>query len=163
MPRETRHSSDVAYPVQVRFRRRQDNAPRVRRALLLMLTSIAVVLMHSAFGAHCASAAMPASHHGAPVAHHDAVASSDHRPTMGEQTRARGVDKASVADDCTMSVSCTFVLPGGAAIIVLAILIVIAYPPRELFARLVIARRVVLGRPPPWAIATHLQLGVLLR
>ncbi|GAB17042.1 hypothetical protein GOEFS_018_00740 [Gordonia effusa NBRC 100432] len=131
------------------------------RLLLLLATAGAVFLMHSAFGSHCAGA-MPMHH--AESAMPDVVTMDVHHgASMTSVADARTVEKASAPSDCVMPGSCTFVLPGATAIIVLAILVLTVFGPRDLFIRLVIPRRVVLGRPPPWAIATHLSLGVLLR
>ena len=132
--------------------------------MLWLLTCFAVVLMHSAFGAHCAGAAMPTAHDaGHEVGHAAHEVGPGHHADMGVPTIAGAVDKASPNTDCMMSASCTFVLRGAAGIVVLAILVLLVYPARDLFVRLVIPRRVILGRPPPWAIATHLRLGVILR
>ncbi|MFW0788281.1 hypothetical protein [Gordonia sp. CPCC 205333] len=142
----------------MRFRRQRPPAPRLRRALLLVAMSFAVLLMHSALGGHCATAAP--MHHATSTAVDPPM---DNHSSMTSAAAGQTADKASPTSDCAMPGSCTFVLPGGAAIVVLAILVLVVFAPRNLFVRLVIPRRVVLGRPPPWAIATHLSLGVLLR
>lgn len=149
----------VAYPDRVITLRQHRGAPRLRRILLLAVTAFAVLVMHAAGGSHCGIATAQSQ----PSMSHQAHASAaGHHSTMSA-SEGVVVEKAGATMDCAMAASCTFVLPGGAAIVVVAILVLLAYGPRDLFVRLVIPRRVVLGRPPPWAIPSHLRLGVLLR
>lgn len=130
--------------------------------------AFAVALMHSAVGGHCGSAAAqpmqstPTAQSMQSTVQPGVSITSHHGADQITATTQSGtIDKAGPSVDCVMDAACTFVLPGAAMIAAVAVLVLLVGPLRSLAPRAIEPRVVVLGRPPPWAIPTHIQLQVI--
>lgn len=129
------------------------------RGLILPL-ALAVMLMHTVVAGPAGAERSAGSHSHA--GHQTAAASSEpgmtHAAVMGEAPSMSGADCGDHDHGCVFTRAADIDLPTAALV-----LLVWAFLSLSAAARYRPARRgvVVLGRPPPWAIRSHLQLQVI--
>ncbi|WAC53739.1 hypothetical protein [Gordonia sp. SL306] len=134
-----------------RLRRLPRSAPG---AGLLLTIAMAILIMHTVV-AHCATGG----------GHHEPSA-ADHPPSSSVMQAAQ----QGILDDTTMSGTdcglhqhaCVFIRAGDPDVIILAVLVLAWGFPIPPLLRSVRGRlRLRAGRPPPWAMPTHLRLQVI--
>ncbi|UCZ87913.1 hypothetical protein [Gordonia sp. WA4-43] len=133
-------------------RRRTGRGAVVRRRALVLLLALAVMLMHTVVSGHGGPSGGESgmSHH----AEHSALTASSTMTSAPEMTGT---------DDCgEHSHDCVFIRAAGvdlpAVVLVLLLWSLAALPRIVDTAR---RRTTILGRPPPWAMYSHLQLQVI--
>ncbi|MDL9946636.1 hypothetical protein QSJ19_13770 [Gordonia sp. ABSL11-1] len=126
----------------------------VAGAGLIMALAMAILVMHSVI-AHCATGHEATGQeiggsHGQSTMH-SAHQSLDDRDTIGG------------AGDCDPhDHACVFIRAGEPAVVILGILVLAwGFPIPPLLRSIRVLRTLRAGRPPPWAMPTHLQLQVI--
>ncbi|MYR07146.1 hypothetical protein GTV32_12885 [Gordonia sp. SID5947] len=120
---------------------------------LLLTIAMAIVLMHTVV-AHCATGG-----------EHSSSAAGHPQPSTVVQSAQHEIldDTSMSGTDCGLHQhACVFVRAGDPDVIVLAVLVLAWGFPIPPLLRSVRGRlRLRAGRPPPWAVLTHLQLQVI--
>ncbi|AFR50891.1 hypothetical protein [Gordonia sp. KTR9] len=146
-------------------------AVRRRRGLVLVL-ALAVMLMHTVVSGHSGSPASSASAAGhsqagpsggdSGMSHHAGHSAHSGSSTMSAAPELTGPEMTDTDDCGEHSHDCVFIRAAGvdlpAVVLVLLVWSLAALPRIADIAR---RRTTVLGRPPPWAIYSHLQLQVI--
>ncbi|MFW0783119.1 hypothetical protein AAFP35_01240 [Gordonia sp. CPCC 206044] len=118
---------------------------------LLLGLAAAILFMHSVI-AHCVTGG-----------HHAAEQQGRQQVTMQSSTHELDVPTIGGALDCMPAQhACVFIRAGEPDIVILAVLVLAWGFPLPALLRSVRATLILRsGRPPPWAIPTHLQLSVI--
>ncbi|MGC5256028.1 hypothetical protein ACPXCG_06710 [Gordonia sp. DT218] len=129
--------------------------PRSARGAGLLLTiAMAILIMHTVV-AQCASGG----------GHHEASAADRPQPsTVMQSAQHEVLDETSMSGtDCGLHQhACVFIRAADPDVIVLAVLVLAwGFPIPPLLRSVRGRRRPRPGRPPPWAMPTHLQLQVI--
>ncbi|OUC80073.1 hypothetical protein [Gordonia lacunae] len=143
----------------------------VRRRGFVLVLALAVMLMHTVVSGHpgAGSAASGPSHAGAGSAasgpeEHDSGMShhADHSALTASSTMIAAPEMAGTDDCGEHSHDCVFIRASGVdlpAVVLVLLVWSLAVLPR--IADTARRRTTVLGRPPPWAVYSHLQLQVI--
>ncbi|OCH81720.1 hypothetical protein [Gordonia sp. UCD-TK1] len=146
-------------------RRRTGRGGVVRRRALVLLLALAVMLMHTVVSGHGgpsgggagSGASGPELHGESGMSHH-----AEHSALTASSTMTSAPEMTGTDDCGEHSHDCVFIRAAGvdlpAVVLVLLLWSLAALPRIVDTAR---RRTTILGRPPPWAMYSHLQLQVI--
>ena len=125
----------------------------------MLVLALAVMLMHTVVSGHpgAGSAASGPEEHDSGMSHH-----ADHSALTASSTMIAAPEMAGTDDCGEHSHDCVFIRASGVdlpAVVLVLLVWSLAVLPR--IADTARRRTTVLGRPPPWAVYSHLQLQVI--